>query len=125
MSADASPMDAWKIAQALCSVAGISAGQLLLKFGALNLRNPDALGVWLAGFRINAYLVAGIAVLGASTLLWVWLLRSVPLSVAYPFMALAFVIVPCLSFMLLGEPLGWKQVLGSVLIAVGVVVVSS
>lgn len=125
MSAESASMDAWKVAQALLSVAGISCGQLLLKFAALNLRNPDALGFWLAGFRVNAYLVSGIAILGASTLLWVWILRSVPLSVAYPFMALAFVIVPCMSFVLLGEPLGWKQILGSLLIAIGVVVVSS
>ncbi len=118
-------MDKWKLAQTLASVLGISMGQLLLKMAAMNLRNPDVLGFWLAGQRINAYLMGGLAVLGLSTLLWVWVLRGIPLSIAYPFMALAFIFVPILSFYLLGEPLGWRQVAGGLIIVLGVIVVSS
>ena len=118
-------MDKFKIAQALGSVAGISIGQLLLKMAAMNLYNPDAMGFWLAGLRVNVYLICGVAALGGATLLWVWVLRGLPLSIAYPFMALAFILVPILGFFVLGEPLGWKQLIGSLLIVVGVIIVSS
>jgi drug/metabolite transporter (DMT)-like permease len=118
-------MDALRLFQVLLSVAGISAGQLLLKMAAINLRNPQALGIWIGSYCINVYLVAGISLLGISTLLWIWVLRVLPLSVAYPFMALAFLVVPVLSHFLLGETLGWRNFAGGLLIAAGVVLVSS
>jgi drug/metabolite transporter (DMT)-like permease len=118
-------VDVSKISQALLSVAGISTGQLLLKMAAMNLANADAIGFWLFGVRINIYLFCGVAVLGASTLLWVWVLRGIPLSVAYPVMALAFIIVPILSFFVLGEALNWKTLVGGLLIGAGLITIYS
>lgn len=118
-------MELSRIAQALISVVGISTGQLLLKMAATNLGNAEAIGFWFLGFRINIYLAAGITVLGVSTLLWIWVLRSIPLSVAYPVMALAFIIVPVLSFLILGEPLSWKLLAGSLLIGAGLITIYS
>jgi drug/metabolite transporter (DMT)-like permease len=117
-------MNIIRLLQVLLSVLGISSGQLLLKMAAMNLKNPDAVGIWLAGYCINLYLIGGICLLGVSTLLWIWVLRSLPLSLAYPFMALAFIIVPLLGHWLLQEPLGWRNLAGGVLIAFGVVIVS-
>lgn len=111
--------------QVLCSVVGISIAQFLLKLAAINLTNPNVLGVWFLGYRINVYLVAAVSILAASTLLWVWILKSIPLSVAYPFMALAFVIVPLLCFFFLGETFTWRYLLGGGLIVMGVLLVST
>jgi drug/metabolite transporter (DMT)-like permease len=118
-------VNTWKVLQALGSVVGISVGQLLLKMAAVNLANANATGFWFMGLRINAFLFCGIFVLGASTLLWIWVLRAMPLSVAYPIMALAFVIVPVLSFYLLGEPLTWRLMAGSALIGLGLLTIYS
>lgn len=118
-------MDKLKLAQVLVSVGGISLGQLLLKLAAINLDNANAWGIRVGTFCLNAYLLAGLCVLGLSTMLWVWVLRSLSLSIAYPFMALAFVIVPVLSYQVLGEPLGWRNLLGGVLIVSGVAIVST
>jgi drug/metabolite transporter (DMT)-like permease len=118
-------MDIVRLAQILLSVLGISSGQMLLKLAAINLKNPHALGIWVAGYCINVYLIAGICLLGISTLLWVWVLRTLPLSLAYPFMALAFIIVPLLGHFLLHEPIGWRTLAGGVLIACGVVLVAA
>jgi drug/metabolite transporter (DMT)-like permease len=87
-----------------------------------NARVP---GVSIAGYVVNLYLVVGVGVLGISTLLWVWVLRSVPLGIAYPFMALAFIIVPALSYFVLGEPFGWKTAGGALLIVAGVALIST
>lgn len=118
-------MENMKLVQVLLSVGGISVGQLFLKLAAINLHNPKAIGIWVAGYCLNLYFIVGVGVLGVSTLLWIWVLRTLPLNIAYPFMALAFVIVPLLTYFVLGEPLGWKNFVGAALIIAGVVLVSA
>ena len=59
---------------------------------------------------------------GGSTLLWVWILSRIPLSQAYPWVALGSIIVPLGARLLFGEmvkPVFW---LGAVMIAAGIVV---
>ena len=110
-----------QLALTLACVAAIAGGQILFKLAA------SAGQASTAGFPwdiINAWLIAALAVYGAATLLWVWLLKSLPLNVAYPFVGLAFVIVPVLAAFLLGEALDWRHLAGGVLIAAGVAVSS-
>jgi drug/metabolite transporter (DMT)-like permease len=118
-------MNAFQLGQALVAVFGISAGQLLLKLAAVNLQNSRVPGITVYGLHINAYLAVGVALLGVSTLIWVSVLRSVPLSFAYPLMALCFIIVPALSYLILNEPLSWKLAIGSGLIGIGLIVMYS
>jgi drug/metabolite transporter (DMT)-like permease len=54
----------------------------------------------------------------------VWLLKTLPLNVAYPFVGLAFVIVPLLAAFFLDEPLDWRHLAGGALIASGVALAS-
>lgn len=116
-------MTGTKFLQALLSVFGISAGQLLLKIAAMHLQDGTGWEMGVGGFRFNAWLIAGVGVLGLSTLVWVSVLRTLPLNYAYPVMALAFVVVPTMSFLFLGEPLSLKLGLGSLLIAAGLAVI--
>jgi drug/metabolite transporter (DMT)-like permease len=111
--------------KALLSVLGISIGQIFLKLSAMQAGDVNVLGIRLGKYLyINIYLIAGLTVLGSATLLWIWILRTVPLSVAYPFMALAFVLVPAFSYFIFNEAISWTQVIGFLLIAIGVVVAS-
>ena len=105
----------------LLCVLGISIGQLLFKKAAANL--PATLS--LAGFLQNWWLMAALVLYGFTTLGWVWILRHAPLHVAYPFMGLAFLIVPILAWLLLGEPVGWRTLVGGALILVGVALAST
>lgn len=118
-------MDKLKLLQVLLSVAGISVGQMFLKLAALNLHNPKALGIWIGGYCLSIYFFVGVGLLGMSTLLWIWVLKTLPLNLAYPFMALAFVIVPLLAYFMLGESMSWKGVAGSLLIVAGVVLINT
>ena len=59
-----------------------------------------------------------------STLAWVHALRTVPLSVAFMFNSLAFVIVPVAGFLLFGEQVPRFFLLGIALIVTGIVLVS-
>lgn len=118
-------MSTFQFGQALVSVFGISTGQLLLKMAAINLQNTRVPGITVGGLHINAYLAAGLSLLGISTLIWIAVLRNVPLSAAYPLMALCFIIVPALSYFVLSEPLSWKLAIGSALIGSGLLVIYS
>ena len=52
-------------------------------------------------------------------------LLHAPLHIAYPFMGLAFLIVPVLAWALLGEPLTWQTLTGGALILAGVALAST
>ena len=113
-------MNATLFALTLACVLAISAGQILFKLAA-RAAAGDASFPWGV---LNGYLFAALLVYGAATLLWVWLLKTLPLNVAYPFVGLAFVIVPILGAWLLNEPLDWRHLAGGALIAAGVAVAS-
>ena len=105
----------------LACVAAIAGGQILFKLAA------RAGAASAAGFPwdiLNAWFIAALVVYGAATLLWVWLLKALPLSLAYPFVGLAFVIVPVLGALWLGESIDWRHIAGGMLIAAGVAVSS-
>ena len=59
-------------------------------------------------------------VYGGATLMWIHLLRSVALTVAYPLMALSFVAVPILSWWFFDEQLKVTTILGGIIIVAGV-----
>ena len=105
----------------LC-VAMIAAGQLLFKLVALrSAAVPDA---GLAAHWLNWPFLAALAIYGAATILWIWVLRFIPLNIAYPVFALAFIIVPVASYLMFREPLGWHHAVGGALIIGGVLVIS-
>lgn len=99
-------------------VFGISAGQLLFKQAATSISDPLDWHEWL----FNGWLFAALVIYGITTLGWMLVLRQAPLRLAYPFMGLAFVIVPFLSWLFLAEPLHWQSLLGGAMIIAGIVV---
>lgn len=105
----------------LLCVVGISIGQLLFKKAAAAL--PEVIS--LTGLLQNWWLMAALVLYGITTLGWVWVLRHAPLHLAYPFMGLAFLIVPTLAWMFLGEPLHWRTLAGGALIMAGVALAST
>ena len=113
-------MNATLFALTLACVVAIATGQILFKLAA-QAADPAAAFPW---SLFNGYLFAALVVYGAATLLWVWLLKTLPLNVAYPFVGLAFVIVPLLGAWLLNEPLDWRHLAGGAIIAAGVAVAS-
>ena len=105
----------------LLCVLGISIGQLLFKKAAAALPAVVSLPALLQ----NGWLIAALALYGITTLGWVWILRHAPLHMAYPFMGLAFLIVPTLAWTFLGDPLHWRTLPGGALIMAGVALAST
>ena len=101
----------------LC-VVGISLGQMLFKKAALAISSATHWQQW----AFNGWLIAALALYGITTLAWVWVLRHAPLHLAYPFMGLAFLIVPTLGWLFLGEPIHVSTLIGGALILAGIAV---
>lgn len=95
----------------------LAVGQLLFKKAAL----AGAAEAFPWAF-LNGWMALALVLYGAATLLWTWILRSTPLSVAYPFAALAFVLVPVLAAAVFGEALTARVLIGAALIVAGIVV---
>jgi multidrug transporter EmrE-like cation transporter len=111
----------------LSAVVVIAAGQIIFKYAAQQLQFiPSQSYVEL--LRTNllpASLVAiALALYSASTVLWVIALRSVPLSVAFMFNSLAFILVPWAGFALFGEPVPRFFTLSIALIVGGIFLLS-
>lgn len=84
---------------ALGCVLGISVGQILFKLAAREWELEQSL----LAVRPLSILLTAFALYGATTLVWVWVLRRSDLGRIYPLMALAFVLVPIGSALFFGE----------------------
>ncbi len=98
-------------------VLGVAAGQLLFKMAA-GIPRPDG-EAW--RLFLSPPLIAGLAVYGLATIVWVWQLRSVPLTRAFPFMALGFVVTPLAASFLFQEATSPRYWLGALLICAGII----
>jgi multidrug transporter EmrE-like cation transporter len=92
----------------------VAAGQVMFKMTGTRLGSAPVQSVLLSPVFISA-----LAIYGGATLLWVYVLKSVPLSYAYSFMALTFIAVPLLGHVWFAEPLDAKYFIGMGLVLAG------
>ena len=109
----------------LCGVAG----QLTLKMGMTQVGRigVDALSQPLAMvLRVltTPLVVGGLGLYVLGAVAWLTVLSRVPLSLAYPTLALSYAVTPLLAWLLLGESVTSLRWLGVATICVGVVIVS-
>jgi drug/metabolite transporter (DMT)-like permease len=112
-------MTAWQTMLALVCAVGISVGQLLFKFLGTGIEQ----GLSLTSARAIGLAATSLAIYGVATVAWIYLLRFVPLTRAYPYMSLTFVIVPALSVMLIEERLSTNYFVGVALIVSGILLI--
>jgi multidrug transporter EmrE-like cation transporter len=97
-----------------------TAGQIVLKHAMASSHGP-------AGFRSRAVVIpfaAGIALMTVQFFLNLGLLQRYDLSLIYPFQGLAVIIITCVAGITLREKLTLPLIIGSVLITIGVAMVS-
>lgn len=104
------------------TVLALSVGQVLFKLAANDLARADAQAGASWAAWLNPKLLLALVVYAGATLCWLLSLKQVPLHLAYPFAALAFVIVPLLAHFWLGEQLKPSTFVGAALILSGVAV---
>lgn len=104
----------------------MSLGQILFKKTAVTLREEEVLGLLEGVLKAITipWFYAAIMVYGLATICWLYILQRIPLSIAYPFSALAMVIVPILAMYLFKEQIVWTYWFGMSLIILGIFVIS-
>jgi drug/metabolite transporter (DMT)-like permease len=97
----------------------LAVGQLLFKATADRLPPIERFADLRHAFAYPTLWLA-LALYGLATLLWVFLLQRVALAHAYPFAALAFVLVPFGAAAVFGERLSSGVLVGAALIVAGI-----
>ena len=102
----------------------LAGGQILFKKAALDMATRESarsgLNDQALAYATNPWFIAAILLYAAITILWVEILKTTPLSRAYPFVALGFVLTPLGAYWLFGEIIGARYLLGTALILLGV-----
>jgi len=123
-------MEPFLIVLVSLSVLLSATAQILLKHGMVSsavreaLGNGDAVAAVVA-IALSPAVLGGLTAFAASVLLWLYVLARVPLSTAYPFVALGIAITVAAGWLLFGEPLAWPKLLGVAFILAGILIVAS
>jgi drug/metabolite transporter (DMT)-like permease len=104
--------------------ASMATGQILFKYGATQAGVVQGLQGWI-DLLLKPVIVLALVLYAFSTILWLWLLQKIPLTIAYPFAALAFLLVPIGAWIFFREPLNLRYLIGVVFILVGVVITTT
>lgn len=122
-------MSARTLTLILCSVSLSAIAQVAFKFGvsSTQVRRHLAAGSFaetLLAFALSPGIVAGLALYGVGTVLWLNALARTELSQAYPFVALGFVLTAALGFLIFHESFGLPRLAGTLLVIAGVCLIA-
>ncbi|GAB1773416.1 EamA family transporter [Priestia aryabhattai] len=95
-------------------------GQFLWKFGLESNKNPFQSFYSLISLFLSPYVLSGLFLYGLATILWLFILTRVPLSVAYPIQSLAYILAIVGAYFVFGESITLYKVLGCIFIMIGV-----
>ena len=108
----------------------MSIGQILFKKTAISLgstlNSQESLGLIEGIIRALhiPWLYLALSVYALATVFWLYILQRIPLPLAYPFSALAMVIVPILATYIFGDRLTFSYWIGVLLIFLGIIVIA-
>ena len=95
-------------------------GQFLWKFGMESKAHAfDSITAIIKMF-LSPFILSGLAMYGVATVLWLFILTRVSLSIAYPIQSIAYVLAVFGAYFIFNEPLTISKVMGCVLIMGGV-----
>lgn len=72
---------------------------------------------------LSPYVLTGLGMYGAATVLWLFILSRVPLSLAYPTQSLAYLFAVAGAYYIFHEPLTAAKITGCLLILAGVTLI--
>ena len=108
----------------LASVALSALAQLALKAGTGGAARSRDAGSELLAMAQSPFVIGGLALYGLGAVLWLFVLARAPLSLAYPFVGLGFILTMLAGSLVLGEQLTAGRIAGTLLIACGCVLVA-
>ena len=110
----------------ICTVLLTVYGQIVIKWQVLEagaFPEEPAQKVWfLAHLLLNPWIISGLAAALLASVTWMAAMTRLPLSHAYPFTSLAFVLVIFLSALFFHEAITPLKVAGAALVILGIIV---
>lgn len=104
-------------------------GELFFKMGMNRVGGfeftPSALRAVLPRVILNPLIWIGFSGFGLGAVFWLGALSRVPLSLAYPILALSYFVVVVEAWLFLHERVTWLRMLGVLVIVIGVVIVGT
>jgi drug/metabolite transporter (DMT)-like permease len=101
----------------------LSSGQILFKIAAAGINSLGNHESFVLRLIYQPAFWGACFIYGVTTVLWVWLLTRMPMSIAYPFVTFALIIVPLLSSRFFAESLSIQYWIGASLIIVGACII--
>jgi len=110
----------------LASVSLSALAQLALKIGTsgATAARSAGLGGEMGGLMQSPMIFVGLGLYGFGALLWLFVLGRAPLSLAYPFVGIGFILTMFAGIFYLNEGVSAARVAGTLMIAVGCVLVA-
>uniref|UniRef100_C5D881 EamA domain-containing protein n=1 Tax=Geobacillus sp. (strain WCH70) TaxID=471223 RepID=C5D881_GEOSW len=94
-------------------------GQFLWKYGMMKTTfKLDPLSI--IKILFSPFIFSGLVMYGFATILWLFILSRVPLSIAYPVQSIAYVLAVFGAYFIFNEPLSPTKIIGVILIILGV-----
>lgn len=115
------------LALILVSVTLSAFAQIAFKLGVTTVRDgapATSAPATLLGYLLSPGVIAGLALYGVGTLLWLGVLSRVEVSQAYPFVGLGFVLTAVLGAVLFGDALSAPRIAGTLLVVLGIVLIA-
>lgn len=108
----------------LTYVFGMSLGQYLFKHAAATISESRDLTQIIHSLMHSGHFWAAIILYGLLTIFWVWLLSFIPLSRAYPFVALSIALTILVGWVLFREAFHVTEAAGCLFIIFGVCLIA-
>lgn len=108
----------------LASVVLSALAQLALKAGSAPVARARGVGGELLAMVQSPLVIGGLALYALGAVLWLFVLARAPLSLAYPFVGLGFIVTMLAGALVLGEQITPARIGGTLLIATGCVLVA-
>jgi small multidrug resistance pump len=100
------------------------AAAILFGVGAQTLLKSGAGGNTLLAQILAPQSIIGLALYAVAAICYMYALRQIPVSVAFPSVSLSYVLVAGAAYWFFDEPLGWSKLAGVALICAGVLLVA-
>jgi len=109
----------------LLSILCSSSAQIFLKLGMNRFagENTGPLGVILE-VAFNPFIILGVCLHLLALATWLYVLKHVDVSYAYPFISLGFVFVLLIGFFFMNENVNLYRLLGTLVIMLGIVLIT-
>lgn len=110
----------------LASVSLSALAQLALKVGTTSAASGRSAGIGgeIGGLVQSPMILLGLCLYGVGALLWLFVLGRAPLSLAYPFVGIGFILTMLAGAWWLDESLSAARIAGTLMIAAGCVLVA-